>query len=91
MLEGRSIGHRKDRNEYGQQGHAGNDFDVVSLASDSERDEQRGYMELFAGAVTGIRNPRGHEVDVTDDPGAALDYLGLASLLLRKLDSCGLR
>jgi uncharacterized protein (TIGR02391 family) len=56
------------------------------LSTDSDRDEQGGFMELFAGAVTGIRNPRGHEVEIIDDPGAALDYLALASLLLRKLD-----
>ena len=61
------------------------------LSSDSDKDEQRGFMELFGGAVTGIRNPRGHEVEIMDDPGAALDYLALASLLLRKLDSCGAR
>ena len=27
----------------------------------SERDEQLGYMEIMAGSMTGIRNPRAHE------------------------------
>jgi uncharacterized protein (TIGR02391 family) len=61
------------------------------LSSDSEIDEQRGYKCIFAGASVGIRNPRGHEVDIGDTPDEALDYLALASLLLRKLDAAGVR
>lgn len=61
------------------------------LATDSEIDEQRGYKCIFAGASAGIRNPRGHEVDLADTPDEALDYLALASLLLRKLDAAGVR
>lgn len=62
-----------------------------ALSTDSEVDEQRGYRHMFAGSSSAIRNPRGHEVDVTDSPDEALDYLGLASLLLRRLDSAGVR
>jgi len=61
------------------------------LATDSEIDEQMGFKFIFAGAATGIRNPRGHEVDIGDTPDEALDYLALASLLLRRLDVAGLR
>ncbi len=61
------------------------------LVSESEIDEQRGFKFIFAGAVAGIRNPRGHEVDIGDTPDEALDYLALASLLVRRLDSVGLR
>ncbi len=61
------------------------------LASESEIDEQMGFKFIFAGAATGIRNPRGHEVDIGDTPDEALDYLALASLLLRRLDAAGLR
>ncbi|MGW5191742.1 TIGR02391 family protein [Kribbella sp. NPDC004138] len=61
------------------------------LATDSEIDEQRGYKCIFAGAAAGIRNPRGHEVDLGDTPDEALDYLALASLLLRRLDAACLR
>jgi len=61
------------------------------LVTESEVDEQRGYKSIFAGASAGIRNPRGHEVDVGDTPDEALDYLALASLLLRKLDAAGVR
>jgi len=62
-----------------------------SLSTDSEIDEQKGYRHMFAGASSAIRNPRGHEVDVTDTPDEALDYLALASLLLRRLDTAGVR
>ncbi|MFC7926109.1 TIGR02391 family protein [Microbacterium laevaniformans] len=59
--------------------------------TDSDRDEQFGYRYIFAGAQSGIRNPRGHEVDIPDDPDTCLDHLSIASALLRKLDAAGLR
>jgi len=59
--------------------------------TESEIDEQRGYKSIFAGAASGIRNPRGHEIDIGDTPDDALDYLALASLLLRRLDAAGVR
>jgi uncharacterized protein (TIGR02391 family) len=62
-----------------------------ALLTDSEIDEQRGYKSIFAGASAGIRNPRGHEVDIGDTPDEALDYLALASLLVRRLDAAGVR
>ncbi|RYP84283.1 TIGR02391 family protein [Nocardioides guangzhouensis] len=62
-----------------------------ALSTDSDLDEQRGYRFIFAGATAGIRNPRGHEVEVGDTPDEALDYLALASLLLRRLDAVKLR
>ena len=61
------------------------------LATELEIDEQMGFKFIFAGAASGIRNPRGHEVDIGDTPDDALDYLALASLLLRRLDGAGLR
>lgn len=62
-----------------------------ALGTESEIDEQRGYKSIFAGAAVGIRNPRGHEIDIGDTPDEALDYLALASLLLRRLDAAGVR
>ena len=52
----------------------------------SERDEQLGYMEIFAGAMTGIRNPRVHEHEFMDDPDRAIELLALANHLFCKLD-----
>ena len=52
----------------------------------SEKDEQQGYMDIYAGAMTGIRNPRVHEHDFMDAPDRALELLALANHLFHKLD-----
>lgn len=57
-----------------------------SLQTRSERDEQLGYMEMYAGAITGIRNPRAHEHKLVDSPDVALELLVLANHLMRKFD-----
>ncbi|KQR20639.1 hypothetical protein ASF79_14225 [Agreia sp. Leaf335] len=62
-----------------------------SMATDSDKDEQFGYRFIFAGAQSAIRNPRGHETDLTDSPDLCLDHLSIASVLLRKLDEVGAR
>lgn len=54
--------------------------------SRSEKDEQEGFMHLFAGTMHGIRNPKGHEIVNLKDPIRALEYLGFLSLLFRKID-----
>jgi uncharacterized protein (TIGR02391 family) len=55
------------------------------LSSETGRSIQRGYMDLFAGAMTGIRNPKAHgNLNITKD--RALHHLFLASLLFHKLD-----
>lgn len=56
------------------------------LISQSERDEQDGFMHLFMGAMTGIRNPRAHESFVQDTKITAIEYLVLASLLAKRVD-----
>src|SRR6266404_4651481 len=52
----------------------------------SEQSEQEGYKFIFAGAMAGIRNPRGHKTGIVDDPDTCLDHLSLTSMLLRKLE-----
>ena len=59
-----------------------NDF-----CSQSDKDEQLGYMQIYAGSMTGIRNPRAHEHDLRDNPKVALELLVLANHLMSKLDS----
>lgn len=59
------------------------------LVSVSQQDEQKGFQFMFAGAMLAIRNPRGHEHSVADDPDDCLDHLSLASLLLRRLAEAG--
>jgi uncharacterized protein (TIGR02391 family) len=49
------------------------------------RNMQLGYMQIFAGAMTGIRNPKAHGNIVIDALRAA-HFLFLASLLMYKID-----
>ena len=52
----------------------------------SEQDEQRGYMEIYAGSMMGIRNPRAHDHRLDDHPRMALQLLVLANHLMDKLE-----
>jgi uncharacterized protein (TIGR02391 family) len=59
---------------------------LTNLLTMSEKDEQRGFCHMFAGAAVGIRNPRGHEVKLKDGIELCLDHLSVASMLLRRLE-----
>ena len=56
--------------------------------TESESNEQRGFVQLFAGSMLSQRNPRSHEDDWSPDEDTAyvLECLSLASLLHRILD-----
>lgn len=54
--------------------------------SKTDKDEQRGMMELFSGAIMGIRNPKAHEDIIQTDKIKTLEYLSFASLLCRRLE-----
>jgi len=56
------------------------------LTTQSDKDEQEGYMYLFVGTMVGIRNPKGHEIINLKDPYKALEYLGFLSMLFRRID-----
>lgn len=56
-----------------------------ALSTTSEVDEQMGYKFIFAGAMSAIRNPRGHD-NVVDPIDLCLDHLSFASVLLRRLE-----
>jgi uncharacterized protein (TIGR02391 family) len=55
------------------------------LADQSDRDEQKGFMMMFSGAVAGLRNPRAHKF-IQDDPERALEFIAYVSLLAKLLD-----
>lgn len=58
---------------------------LTALSNQSEVDEQTGFKFIFAGSMSAIRNPRGHEI--TSDPiDRCLDHLSFASVLLRRLE-----
>jgi len=56
------------------------------LKTQSNRNEQEGFMHLFQGAMIGIRNPKAHDNVFMADPYKTLEYLSFASLLMRRAD-----
>jgi uncharacterized protein (TIGR02391 family) len=58
---------------------------LADLSTQTGKDMQRGYMDLFAGAMAAIRNPKAHG-NVTITPERALQLLFLASTLWYTLD-----
>jgi uncharacterized protein (TIGR02391 family) len=56
-----------------------------ALRDSLDRAEQRGLMYLFKGVV-GIRDKKAHLNFIQNDPLKTIEYLSLASLLLRLLD-----
>jgi len=58
---------------------------LTDMVTSSDIDEQIGFKFMFAGVMSAIRNPRGH--DITSDPiDRCLDHLSVASVLLRRME-----
>ncbi|MDZ4381311.1 MAG: TIGR02391 family protein [Parvibaculum sp.] len=57
-----------------------------NLLTTSDKDEQMGFRYIFAGSMSAIRNPRGHDIR-TDPIDLCLDHLSFASVLLRTLNN----
>lgn len=55
------------------------------ISTQSGKDVQAGYMQIFAGAMQGIRNPKAHE-NLYIQKDTAIKRLILASLLMDKVD-----
>ena len=61
------------------------------LDTESGQNDQKGFLQIFQGAYTGIRNPKAHtlEHDLTEEKAA--QYMIFASLLARRIDEANLR
>lgn len=55
------------------------------LDNENGKNVQEGYMQIFAGAIQGIRNPNAHK-NLTISQDRAVKQLILASLLMDKVD-----
>ncbi len=53
--------------------------------STSEQNEQAGYMQILAGCMTGIRNPRAHDSAWEDTEHRALQLLMFADHLIERV------
>lgn len=60
-------------------------IELDDLTTDTGKNIQVGYMQLYSGAMTGIRNPKAHD-NIVIDRVRAIHFLFLASLLMHKLD-----
>lgn len=56
-----------------------------SLADTSDVEEQKGFMMMFSGAVSGLRNPRAHKL-IKDNEEMALEFIAFISLLAKLAD-----
>lgn len=85
------VAHRMERELDGvklmQRAFSPNDPWIVigDLSTQSGIDMQRGYMDLFSGSMSAIRNPKTHD-NIAIDQETAIHMLFLASLLMFKLD-----
>lgn len=59
---------------------------INNLQKAADKDEQHGYMDLLAGSMAAIRNPRSHKI-LQDDPNEALEMLALANHLVKRIKS----
>ena len=55
------------------------------LVDESDKNEQKGFMMMFSGAVAGLRNPRAHKI-IKDDAEMALEFIAFISLLAKLVD-----
>jgi uncharacterized protein (TIGR02391 family) len=60
-------------------------IDVARHDGRNAQDEREGFRFLFVGAMAGLRNPRAHGADLPDSEVEAIEYLALASALLRRI------
>lgn len=59
---------------------------VADVNTQTGRDEQKGTMFMFAGAMLGLRNPRAHSLRV-DDAERAIEYIAFISMLAKIADA----
>jgi uncharacterized protein (TIGR02391 family) len=61
-------------------------FDETKPILKLNKEEQKGFKFLFAGSMMGIRDPKAHKNIIQKDPYKTLEYLSLASLLMKKVE-----
>lgn len=59
---------------------------IGDISTETGRDIQQGYMEMFTGAIRGIRNPKAHNNQIISKADA-IRKIHFASMLMYKLDN----
>jgi uncharacterized protein (TIGR02391 family) len=65
-------------------------IDVARHSGRNADDERNGFRFLLMGAILALRNPRGHGQDLPDTAEEAIEYIALASAMMRRLDQATL-
>jgi uncharacterized protein (TIGR02391 family) len=63
---------------------------LSEIDSESGRNDQKGFMQIFKGAYQGIRNPKSHTLAHDLDELKAGQYLVFASLLARRIEQASI-
>ena len=58
----------------------------LTFGEKGAKNDQAGFKFIFKGVFLAIRNEKAHNIIVQEDTDKALEYLGLMSLLLRRID-----
>lgn len=64
-------------------------FQFADITTETGRNIQQGYMNIFTGSMIGIRNPKAHN-NMNPDKTKAIHLLQIASFLILKIDEMGL-
>jgi uncharacterized protein (TIGR02391 family) len=55
------------------------------LKDESDKNEQKGFMDWYTGTISALRNPRAHKL-ISDTPEMALEFIAFISLLAKLVD-----
>ncbi len=61
-------------------------LDITTITGPAAADEREGFRLLFTGAVLGLRDPHSIERAVPATVDETMEYLAVASMLMRRLD-----
>lgn len=61
------------------------------IDTDTGQNDQRGFLQIFQGVYTGVRNVKSHSLTHDLNPQKAAQYLVMLSLLARRVDECKVR
>lgn len=59
---------------------------LSDLDTESGRNDQKGFIQIFKGVFQGVRNPKSHTLDHDLTPEKVAQYLVFASLLARRIE-----
>ena len=59
---------------------------LTDLSSETDRNIQKGFIQMIQGLYTGVRNPKAHSLNIEIDKKLASQYLVFTSLLFYKVE-----